>query len=161
MTAAEQRKLENQLIVMGLKGLNDPELVPQLARLVPDHKFLTSLINECAQEKRSEMFEAIRPHLKFKAYPLDWYINQLKMRAQIAESRDNPIVCGNKTLRQVAQQEATGCVVELRCWKCRKTQTFYGSTPVCAMIDARKVGWVRDIARNHEACPKHAKVLVN
>ena len=52
-----KRKLENELLVMGLARLDNPELIQQLADMVSNwkgdrHDFFRDLLNECEAEKR-------------------------------------------------------------------------------------------------------------
>jgi hypothetical protein len=62
MNQDERRKLENQLVVMGLNRLDDPELIQEMAKLINQHPgfsnphaFFLGFINECDQSKRREM----------------------------------------------------------------------------------------------------------
>lgn len=154
MNQAEKRKLDTQLMVMGLKRLNDPELVPQMARLIKDHDFFMGLLNECDQEKRYEMYHAITPHLSFEAWPLETYIAKLKERAAAIESWSKPITVGEDQFQQVTPDQATGVVIDMTCYKCPRTASFYGETPLSAVILARQDGWVRERGTNKEVCPK-------
>src|SRR3954468_5966695 len=86
MNQDAKRKLENELLKMGLAKLSSPELIAQLAQMINQwpgdkHEFLMGLINECDDKDRSEMYNAIRPHLKFKALPLDTYVCHIAERA--------------------------------------------------------------------------------
>lgn len=74
MNQDERRKLDNSLMKMGLARLNDPALLPQLGFMVQGHKHLRELLLACEPEKRTEMYEALRPHLGFKPEPLDKYL---------------------------------------------------------------------------------------
>src|SRR5258708_22094216 len=86
MEPKDKRRLENELVVMGLAGLNDPELIQQLADLVSawpgdKHDYMRDLLNECDADKRSEMYEALRPKLTFKALSLQQYEAQIALKA--------------------------------------------------------------------------------
>lgn len=154
MNDDEHRTLENQLLVRGLAGLESPLLIEQMAALVTDHWFFMGLLNEVVAEQRTAAYEAIRPHLKFKPWPLEDYISALAREASELESRMTPISVGGAKLRVVPQYEATGVVLTFTCAKCTKMARFYGETPVTAAIEARKKGWVRDLLNNNEICPK-------
>lgn len=160
MNVDEKRRLENKLMVMGLNGLEDPELVPIFAAICNMHpgytdgnEFLMGLINECDQEKRYAMYEALKPHLTFKVWPLDLFVRKLKQHAQNVESRDQPIEIGKKLYKETAAQFADMAFVELTCYKCKRINGFIDKTMVGAMIKAREKGWVRDLANNKECCP--------
>ena len=156
MKADEHRKLENQLMVMGLNRLEDPELVPQMAGIINrygGHDFFEALLGECHAEKRTEMYEALRPHLTFKPLPLEQYISHIKERAGNVASAGQPIELGEKKYVEVLPENAQGCIAKLTCYKCTKQQEFFGETPVDAAVHAREAGWVRDLVRQKEICP--------
>lgn len=74
MNATEKRQLDNELMSMGLGKTNDPNLILQLAMLVQGHEHFMEMIQACEPAKRTEMYEAMRPHLRFEALPLDRYL---------------------------------------------------------------------------------------
>jgi hypothetical protein len=168
-----RRKLENQLMVMGLNRLDDPALIPVLANIINSypgfsnpHAFYLGLLNECDQQNRYEMYEALKPHLKFKVWPLDKYIQMLKEHASHVEThghpykvRDDaevskePIKFGGKEFEQVSAADSDGCILGLTCYKCTRTEEFWGVTAVEAAMVARSVGWVRDLEKQKEICP--------
>jgi hypothetical protein len=171
MNADEQRRLENQLMVMGLNKLEDPALVPAMAALINHgyrlmgHDFFLGLINECEQERRYEMYEALKPHLKFKPWPLEKYISVLKEHAgnvastwaptEIGEKKSaQPIKFNGHEFEEVAPDDAEGCLLTLTCYKCTRKADFHGITPVQAVMVARHDGWVRDLVMQKEICPK-------
>lgn len=172
MNDDDRRKMENQLIVMGLKNLTDPELVQQMARLITDGGFLAGLLNECPQEKRSEMYYALKPYLPFKPLSLDHYMDFFRRRADAIDSAyspvvirddafaaapvfdENPVIIGGNKFQEVAAGDAEACVLKLTCYKCTKSEEFMGLTPVEAVTVARNMGWVRDLTMQKEICPK-------
>ncbi len=73
MDQDEKRKLETELTVMGLPGIDDPALVQCIADVVngypiPDERldFFCEMLNECEGVKRREMYEAMRPLITIK-----------------------------------------------------------------------------------------------
>lgn len=74
MNQDERRQLDNELMRMGLAKLNDPALIPTLGFLVQGHKHFQEMLMACDPDKRTEMYEALRPHLGFKPRPLDHYL---------------------------------------------------------------------------------------
>src|SRR5206468_8653151 len=71
-------RLENELTVMGLPGLDDPALVQVIADTVNGYPFpaertdfFCDLLNECEGARRREMYEAMRPRLSFDVPSLD------------------------------------------------------------------------------------------
>jgi hypothetical protein len=166
MNQKEKRKIDNELMTMGLVGLDDPELIQQMAYLVSSwpgdkHDFLRDLLNECEPEKRYEMYEAIAPKLKFKALSFSQYEAQIAIRAgqMVSQGRmtvvgaaPKPIEIGGSKLRVVPKEQATGAVATVTCYLCGKTEQFLSETPVGAMTEARKAGWTRDKGLNKELC---------
>lgn len=157
---SERRTLENELLKRGLNGLDSPELIQQLAALVQDHWFLMGLLNEVDQPKRYDAYEALRPYLKFKPWPLEDYISAMAREASERESRMTPVTVGVNKMRIVPRYESTGVLLTFTCAKCTKVEQFFGETPVTVAIEARKKGWVRDVARDHEICPKCPAIRV-
>lgn len=78
MNATEKRQLDTELMKMGLTKLADPVLILQLAMLVQGHEHFMEMIQACAVDKRTEMYEALRPHLRFEALPIDQYLRYRK-----------------------------------------------------------------------------------
>ena len=171
MRDEERRKLENQLMVMGLPGLDSADLVVQMANVINahpgftnSHSFYLGMLNGCPGAKRREMYDALLPHLKFKVWPLDKYEQKLKEHAANVESyydpvkirTDEPIKFGGKEFQHVRPEDAEGVIVKVTCYKCTAEAEFYGITPVEAITVARGDGWKRDLAEQKEICPKCA-----
>lgn len=157
MNVDERRKLENQLMVMGLNRLEDPELVPQMAAIINQwggHDFFEAMLGECDASKRTEMYEALRPHLKFKPLPLEQYITHIKEHAANVASASEPIQVGTQKFMEVLPEDADACIATLTCYKCTRTEDFVGASPVDAAVKARSAGWVRDLVKQKEICPK-------
>jgi hypothetical protein len=170
MEATEKRRLETELLSMGLAGLSasgdpSPELIQQIAAMVnawqgsPNrhgewidrHKFLRDLLAECDQADRSEMYSAITPHLNFTPYPLAQYETMMtermgrlvSKRAARQEGRaPHPIQVGRRKFRRARASEATHAILTLVCWNCGKERRFLGETEVGTRIAARDAGWV-------------------
>lgn len=154
MTDDEKRELETQLLVRGFSGLEDPHLIPYLAALITDHEDFVGAMSEVDECKRQDMYDSMRPHLKFKAKPLHWYESRLYERASAGASRWAPIEIGDKAYQPVPQDQATSVVVTFTCSKCTRVQSFANETVVSAVIDGRTKGWVRDMLNSTEICPK-------
>ncbi|SRR6266568_406183 len=169
MNRKDKRKLENELMVMGLAGLSDPDLIQQLADLVSawpgdKHEYLRDLLNECEPENRYDMYHAIAPKLHgFKALSLPQYEAQIALKAgemvsqrrmRVEGNRPKPIEVGGTKLAVVSEAEATHAVATVRCHRCQKGDRFLAETPVAAMTEARKAGWTREAGINKETCPE-------
>lgn len=190
MEQKQQRQLETELLRMGLAGLHangNPtlELVGQLAAIVNNwqtspnrhgewidrHKFLRDLLAECDKQYRNEMYEAIVPHLKFKAHPLSQYETMMTERiaglvskgAARTEGRaPAPIEVGGKKYTGATRDLATHALATLHCQRCFKKKRFLADTPAGAMIAARKAGWQRIFDKDtlaKETCPVCVKKI--
>jgi hypothetical protein len=153
----DRRQLETQLMVMGLSRLEDPELIQQFATIINTyggHDFYEGLLGECEESKRREMYDALKPYLKFEPLPLDTYIGHIVERANAIASRESPIQVGEQTYQQVQKEYADGVVVTFTCCKCTRQARFFSESPAGGAIQARNAGWVKDLVRNKEICPK-------
>lgn len=187
MDATEKRQIETQLLKMGLAGLQtngapSPELVGQLADTVNNwhgapnrhgewidrHKFLRDLLAECDKQHRNEMYEAIKPHLKFLVKPLSSYESMMTERINTLTSKGaaraegkapHPIEIGGKKFRAAKASEATNAIATLHCQGCWKKKRFVADTPVGALIAARDAGWKR--MPDKWTCPPCVRKLTN
>lgn len=181
MDAKEKRRVETELVRMGLAGLSadgapSGELVQQLAAIVNSwqtaptrlgeyidkHKFLRDLLNECEPAERSAMYDAIKPHLTFKVHPLSHYESMIALKAgemvsqhrmRVEGERPQPITVGGNKYVVASKARATNVVATFTCYRCRRFDKFVAETPVGAMTEGRKAGWTREKGVNKEICP--------
>jgi hypothetical protein len=162
----QKRKLDNQLMVMGLSGLNDPAFLDQFAVLISTyfgdkHRFFEDLLGQCDADKRAEMYQAIAPRLLFKALPLSDYevriknrVSELFSQRRIRQEGQAPspiqVEVEGQKFALVMPSEADAAVATLKC-KCGRTSRYLADTPAGAMIAARKDGWIRP--QGKEICP--------
>jgi len=173
--SARQRREINQLLgAHGFGQLDDRGLIPQLAYCVRDHDHFRDLLKVCDPLERKNMYESLRPYLRFQAKPLDVYIAEAGAEA---ERRQLPrwdsasqtfsefkVPEVSTTLAEHAERaihnqdcwEKTKHSLVLTCAKCTFTQEFFGETLVAAALEARKAGWVYDEleGKPREICPK-------
>ena len=159
MDQHSKRKLENQLMVMGLKGVTDPELIQQLADLVSHwpgdrNEFFVELLRECDGPKRYEMYQAMAPKLTFKPISYIACETSIAARASAMVSQGRMRVEGRApdaiTVGGIGMSPRKPRAI-LKCHVCSITEQFTGETPVEAIIKARKAGWRHDDER--EYCP--------
>lgn len=167
MNQKDKRKLNTELMVMGLAQLNDPNLILQMANLISDwpgdkHEYMTDLLITCDPENRYEMYNAIAPKLRFKALSFPQYESQIAIRAgeMVSQGRvkvegqaPKPIEVGSHKLEIVPADEATEVMATVCCQLCPKVERFLDPTPAGAIIKARRAGWMRDPGVNKETCP--------
>lgn len=154
MNDIERRKLENQLIQVGFKGINDPELIPELAKLIPNHEVLRALLNECSILERNKMLQAISPYLSFEAHTVDWYEARTAEQFEQYEETRRRIIVGDKEFEKTCKELASHVVITLKCSKCPAEKNYAGDSALGAVILARQDGWARERATNKEVCPK-------
>lgn len=74
MTADEIRKIENYAISCPLSEIEDPDMLAFLGTLIQNHEHLREkLMTEPNRAKRREKYEALCPHLRFRANRLQSY----------------------------------------------------------------------------------------
>jgi hypothetical protein len=181
MKADEKRKLETELVKMGLAGLDasgapSGDLVDQIAAIVSAwkgaynkygewidrHKYLRDLFSECDACDRQAMYDALVPRLSFKAKSLNHYEtmmaervgNMVSKRAmQVTGDAPKPIEVGGNRYAAAPVARATGVIATVVCHRCRKVEKFVEPTAVSAMTAARRAGWTREKGINKETCP--------
>lgn len=154
MDAAEKRQLENELTVMGLPGLDSPELVQAMADVVnaypfPDERvgWFCDLLNECEGARRREMYEAMRPRLHFAVPSLTGCEEIIAAKAErMIRPRGMPAVAKKYELPQ--------CSVQMECGGCGKTQVFEEFTSAGCVNVAHKAGWGRGPEVGKCYCPE-------
>lgn len=151
MDQSEKRQLENELTVMGLPGLDSPELIQAMADVVNGYPimseradFFCEMLNECEGARRREMYEAMRPRLSFDVPSLD--VCEVRIAAK-AERLIRP-----RGLPGENQDELREVIAEITCHGCAKAESFAGQTVADAMGNARKAGWGRGPERGYEYC---------
>ncbi len=147
----ERRKIENQLLAMGLPDLNDAALVQVMADIVNGYplprervEFFCDLLNQCEGTARTEMYNAMRPKLSF---PVPSLFDCESLIAQKAERLIRP---GFKTpgTRNVetAEPKVDACrfisrQVHVACQRCNRVASFEGLTTADAVMASKQSGW--------------------
>lgn len=147
------------------------EAIAAMARMVRDHRHLESILSGVDGERRQQMYDSIRPHLRFEAKPLDAYVAAMGRRA---EAEQLPVQGPDGKLREFspardiasierAAERAIARELEKRsltlvCAKCSRQQSFSAvgeETHVDVVLKARKIGWVYDYLAEPpvEICP--------
>ncbi len=165
-----RRTINNFLGNRGLATLEDPQgLCAHLGFLVEDDKHFKTMLNKCEPQHRREMYEALRPHLSFEARPLDVYIAELGMEAEIQQL---PTVDNDgkfhayriPEIRSVVQDVVEAAIskkhLTVTCKKCTKVETFHGGTRGDVIHKLRMAGWTWGVDPNSatadegfEICP--------
>lgn len=154
-----QRTLNHQLKKIGFGGLEDPQLVHQLAFCVRDHEHFRKILAVVEPDKRLIAYQTMRPHLNFEAWPLDRYIIAAKQEAEelqlpvtlkdgsvvaykdYHEDRPSLEVLAERAIKQ-AEEEKLHKALILTCSKCTYVQRFPAHDTIAAYASAKKAGWV-------------------
>lgn len=168
----ESRFLKKALTKFGI-SLNINEAIAALASTIRDHAHLQRLVTETEPSMRQAFYDSVRPHLKFRAKPMDVYIADAKA---MAEREQLPVLQPDGTLREFRPASDVATVekaiaksisdrnLKLVCSKCTKEETFYcvgDETPVAVILKARKKGWVYGTIAQTETCPECMQARLN
>lgn len=154
-------------------GLNTDfsKAIEALAVMIKDHEHFGYLVMQAEPEFRQEFYDAVRPHLRFRAKPFDSYVASAKQRA---EREQLPTIdeAGNlkafspaqdaSTLRGAEESIAASLAkrtLTLKCAKCTRQSSFSAigdETPGAVINKARRIGWVYDYKSEtpREICPE-------
>lgn len=178
----EKRIVNQALMSAGLGKLDDPGLIRQIgfivSKTVTDHDSFRVLINRCAPEERRNMYEALKPYIRFELKPLDVYIAETMAEA---EAKQLPVIGPDGNFKEFRIQDVKGEAITpvapptdlqtaqrvidaslarreltLLCRTCTKENTFHGMRREDCVKLARETGW-REVhhqfAPDSEMCP--------
>jgi hypothetical protein len=154
--AGETNAINRVMKTHGLPGLDESGAVMALARMVEDHQHFMELLRACDPELRRDMYEAMRPHLRFLARPLDHYISIAKEYASAAELpvMDEEGFLHPYSMPTVATVELPVIQLYTHCSKCTKEGIFLGVSKADAIYTMRSAGWAYDeSALQSHICP--------
>jgi hypothetical protein len=167
-TLDNRSKVDHELRKLGFGGLNDPNLIPSIAFFIKTHEQFRGQLFSVMPEKRRIAYEALRPHLRFAAKPLDVYeaeIKELAERQQLpgfnpATGEVIPFKAGSVDLDLLATEaiqqkkhEDKGGILELVCTKCTGFEHFRAAKKKDAQKEAHSKGWRSDGGKTY--CPQH------
>ena len=146
------------------------ECIPPFARTVRNHEHFSELIIKAEPELRHQFYDAMRPHLRFQAKPLDGYVTIAQTRA---ESEQLPTIIDGKieeftpardaSTIQKAEESLSASLAKrtltLNCSRCTRQQSFSAigdESPNAVILRARRIGWVYDFKSEipQEICPE-------
>lgn len=148
------------------------DAIKAMAKRVRDHKHLETILSQEDPETRQQVYDSIRPHLRFTAHPLDHYISQA---GEMAEREQLPVLGEDgklypfrpardvssavKDAEEAIAREIASRRLTLTCAKCLREDEFYGvgkETNVDVILKARRAGWIYDYRTDPaaEICPK-------
>lgn len=161
--------VDRQLKRFGVGSINDA--ISALAKTIRDHKHLETFLTSIdSQADRQEVYDSIRPHLRFEAKPLDMYVASAN---SMAEREQLPILGEDgklhafkpaqdvKTVEKMLAAAMADRKLTLTCSKCTEQDEFFQvglETQVDVRIKALKAGW---ILVPKELCPKCTGKTIN
>jgi hypothetical protein len=167
-TLNDRSKVDHELRRLGFGGLDDPNLIPQIAFFIRDHAQFRGQLFSVLPEQRRLAYESLRPHLRFAAKPLDVYEAEMKEMAERqqlpgfnpATGEVIPFKAGSVDLDRLATEaiqqkkhEDKGGVLELVCTHCTVFEHFRAPKKKEAQREAHSKGWRSDGKKTY--CPKH------
>lgn len=167
-TLDQRSKVDHELRRLGFGGLDDPNLIPQIAFFITTHEQFRGQLFSVLPEKRRIAYEALRPHLRFAARPLDVYEAEIKLMAEQKQLPTYdpktgeliPMKVGSVELDQLAsdaiqqkKHEDKGGALELVCTKCTVFEHFRAAKKKDAQKAAHAAGWRSDGRKTY--CPPH------
>jgi hypothetical protein len=170
--ATEKYFCEKLLRRFGLPTMGASGFMEAIGRMIDGHEHFRDLLTGCEPDQRHEMYESLRPYLRFEPKPLDVYLSEA---GAIAESQQlptwddenkkfvpfhPPVIEGpegqvievvNTTIEEIT---AKGHLT-LVCRKCTKTASFPGERIADAIQKARHAGWTYNELKGdgQEICP--------
>lgn len=168
-SAAERQAINHYLRKHHLGALEDRGLPAQLAFLIDDDQEFSRLLNICEPAERRNMYESLKPNLRFPARPFDEYLAEWREQAEV---RQLPVVQPDGTLRAynvpeitTQMQKSIEVVISesvaryhliLTCRRCTLQQAFPGVNKPEAVERAREAGWTwhhGEDSTGYEICP--------
>ena len=150
--------INHELRKNGFASLDEAEhLIPQLAFCVRDDRHLRSLINDCEPENRGAMYNALAPNLRFKPRPLDVYLAEIALDAeirqlptigpggQLLEFKPAELRSSEPTVEQSIAAAVDEVIAKEHlhavCLLCTRETVVDGITKEDAVRQLRKAGW--------------------
>jgi hypothetical protein len=172
MSKDDRSAVDREFRRLGFGGLDDPNLIPQIAFFIRNHDHFRSQLFSVLPEKRREAYNALRPHLRFTPKPLDVYEAEMKEYAERmqlpgfnpATGELVPFKAGSVDLDLIATEaikqnkhEKDGGL-QLTCKHCLTVEVFRAKIRKMAEKDAQAAGWRS--AGDSSWCPKHVPTRV-
>jgi hypothetical protein len=142
----ESNAINRVLKARGLPSLEEAGVVEALAFQVENDQHFMELLRACEPRLRREMYEAMSPHLRFIAKPLDYYLAQSQAYAAAAEL---PVMDEKGFLHpymtpSITTVEVPAIELWAKCGKCGREGIFLGATKADAIFNLRSSGWAWD-----------------
>ena len=166
MDAILRGKINRYLGDRGLSTLENPgALVQQLGYYVRDHDHFRQLLTQCEPAARTAMYDALSPHLRFEAKPLEDYMIAAK---EMAEREQLPQWDGQaqaftpykppeiRTVEAAIAEAVAKYSLTVTCRRCCREAVYYGTDKHEAVKALREAGWTWNELNGdaREICPE-------
>lgn len=176
ITLAERQVINRKLKKNGFAGLDDPNILHQIATLYRDHNSFRGLLMSTHPDQRRIAYESLRNKLSFVPKPLEEYEREIKERAEheqwdvwngtaypdkfkAGEIESDEFKLARQAREAIEQtaHEGKGGVMELVCTKCTVAEYFPAADRKQAAKSAHAAGWRSDERNGTKRafCPKH------
>lgn len=151
----EEHAINRILKAHGLPTMEHPAVLSYFGYLVEDHQHLTELLRVCKPELRRDMYEAMRPHLRFRPEPLDYYERRAKEQA---EAHRLPLTDETGDLRGFPLPPAILMLQEddhseyVTCSRCERSVLFVAADQLSMVKLIRDSGWAWDEVHKRHIC---------
>jgi hypothetical protein len=145
--------------------------IEALAKMIKDHEHFGYLVMQAEPDFRQNFYDAVRPHLRFKAKPIDSYVIAAKDKA---EREQLPTIGPDGNLRAFRSAQDASTIrgaedalsaslakrtLTLKCSRCTRQQSYSAlehETPTAVVRRARLQGWAYDYKSEtpKEICPE-------
>jgi hypothetical protein len=135
-------QIDKALKKRGFGGLEDKNLIHQVAMCIRDHEHFRQILCAIEPEKRTDGYETMRPYLRFDAKPLHVYMAEAADLAARKEAAQTALdVLAEKAIARNIADETKKGVLTLKCSMCTREFVFPGRDVKEAEDTARKDGW--------------------
>lgn len=168
LSKAERDQANHHLKKHGFGGLDDRNILDQLALMVRDHKHFRSVLMTTNPLERKACYDSLAPRLMFKAKPLEDYIAEAKLDAEIRqlpnydpktlqvtpfevpEIRTKPDITpevvklaekAEEAIKTEDESQAWTGSLELVCTRCTFSDVIPGRNSYMASVNADVRGW--------------------
>lgn len=151
---ADKKKVNAELKRLGFGGLEDKNLLDQMAVCVRDHRHFRGILLSVPPEQRKIAYEQLSPRLLFKPKTLEAYEIEGKQNAeqmQVATCENGGMIVKdfksdvsiglNKRAEDAIKRADAEGQLTFDCSRCTRSDSFPAQDRLEGIADARRAGW--------------------